>query len=909
MNKEKHAAEARRKRLKVADYPSFWDTIEVQQELQAATRRHSDACTEGTEGGCPSDPVISTERAEHGGPSDPVINIHRPSVQEYFAAEFFKIDANFSGIAAAQCGKPKRQIDEDRHILEEPVARSDDHDAGAGGQAQVDANDERATLGMADLTANLHIKHRFNDETLTKIIQFQMRERYTRFTKELREMSFMKNGSLPTASDLAESEMCRRKLKAEVHDKFGGDLNHTDLGLARLLPSDVKDFMLQQRKAFDLTSSAPKEHDPSDDDVPPDPSAPAQANLEAKAYFEPDGRWQRPSDYIAHLASEFEAGNTTLPGKKKKKKKLSRGQVLFLIGFADACNKVWQQECDDTPMEDRQEFTFLLMGQGGSGKTAIVQEIVLPAVDIIFPPEQPQGSSSIIVCSSWAQAQNISTAVHKAVSCHNATLMRVQSYRNSDMLPEAKKTALEAKLSPKRLLVIEEVSMISPALYNMLLYRFYHGRKDRWQIKQERHYVQRNWAFGRMPLKLHLGDFLQLRPTAAMSLLTDMNTLSYKTEDRNVPAEFQDAAKLFLATENCYELTTTNRFRNDEGGRELKEVIEFMRDPEPEKSDAYKRVADLWQTMLLRDVEGEVDERLREPRFQHGHMLAMFWETCAPWMFMRAERDAHALQTPVFCLQAADQSLPPMETKEAAKLLNLYNPHDTGGIHGMLLLHLGMRVRLTESICKEKGLVKDAEGIVTRIVVHPNDEDIAARAFLETTLDARVYLTEVPLGIWLRMEKYDEAPDVENIASCTNLASSDVQSLVFLEPTKTLFPFSWRQFKISRSGFPLTHAMVRTSTACQGKTYELGVLIDCAKRELGAHPTDPNDFWLHMYVMLSRATSLRDIILIRAPDKAFLLQGPPADLQKRLKMFRARVDSCSRKAVALAKELGFDKFL
>ena len=90
--------------------------------------------------------------------------------------------------------------------------------------------------------------------------------------------------------------------------------------------------------------------------------------------------------------------------------------------------------------------------------------------------------------------------------------MRVQSYRNRDMLPEEKKTALEAKLAPKRLLVIEEVSMISPALYNMLLYRSYHGRKDRWQIKQERHYVQRKCAFGRMPLKLHLGDFLQLRP-------------------------------------------------------------------------------------------------------------------------------------------------------------------------------------------------------------------------------------------------------------------------------------------------------------------------------------------------------------------------------------------------------------
>ena len=129
-----------------------------------------------------------------------------------------------------------------------------------------------------------------------------------------------------------------------------------------------------------------------------------------------------------------------------------------------------------------------MMGQGGSGKTAIVQEIVLPAVDFIFPPEQPNGSSSIIVCSSWAQAQNISTDVFKAVSCHNATCMRVQSYRNKDMLPEAKQVVLEAKLNSKRALVMEEVSTLSPALYNMLLFRFYHGRKKRWQVKQERHY-------------------------------------------------------------------------------------------------------------------------------------------------------------------------------------------------------------------------------------------------------------------------------------------------------------------------------------------------------------------------------------------------------------------------------------
>ena len=151
------------------------------------------------------------------------------------------------------------------------------------------------------------------------------------------------------------------------------------------------------------------------------------------------GGWRLPSDYIAYLAAEFEAGNTTLQSKKKQKKWLSQDQVLFLAGFADACNKVWQDERDDVPMEKRHRFSFLLMGQGGSGKTAIVQEIVLPAMDFVFQPDDPGESSCIIVCSSWAQAQNISTLRHKAVSCHNAAMMRVESLRNANMLPGPKK--------------------------------------------------------------------------------------------------------------------------------------------------------------------------------------------------------------------------------------------------------------------------------------------------------------------------------------------------------------------------------------------------------------------------------------------------------------------------------------
>ena len=66
---EELAAEAKPKRLRALDYPSFWDCKEVHAELQAAATR-------------------STEAAVRPDVTDGEAN--RPSVLEYFASEFSK---------------------------------------------------------------------------------------------------------------------------------------------------------------------------------------------------------------------------------------------------------------------------------------------------------------------------------------------------------------------------------------------------------------------------------------------------------------------------------------------------------------------------------------------------------------------------------------------------------------------------------------------------------------------------------------------------------------------------------------------------------------------------------------------------------------------------------------------------
>ena len=88
-----------------------------------------------------------------------------------------------------------------------------------------------------------------------------------------------------------------------------------------------------------------------------------------------------------------------------------------------------------------------------------------------------------------------------------------------------------------------------------------------------------------------------------------------------------------------------------------------------------------------------------------------------------------------------------------------------------------------------------------------------------------------------------------------------------------------------------------------------GVLIDCGRHESGTTVKEDGDWWLDIYVMLSRATRLTDLLLLRAPPVSFLLQGPPKDLQKRLKAFTSRASLCRATAQQLVGELGFQALL
>ena len=72
---------------------------------------------------------------------------------------------------------------------------------------------------------------------------------------------------------------------------------------------------------------------------------------------------------------------------------------------------------------------------------------------------------------------------------------------------------------------------------------------------------------------------------------------------------------------------------------------------------------------------------------------------------------------------------------------------------------------------------------------------------------------------------------------------------------------------------------------------------------------DLDNFWLHLYVMLSRATSSDNLLVIRDPGMEFLSRGPPKDLASRLRTFDCVTKRCRRAAEKLAHDLGLTAFL
>ena len=120
--------------------------------------------------------------------------------------------------------------------------------------------------------------------------------------------------------------------------------------------------------------------------------------------------------------------------------------------------------------------------------------------------------------------------------------------------------------------------------------------------------------------------------------------------------------------------------------------------------------------------------------------------------------------------------------------------------------------------------------------------------------------------------------------------------------------FSWRSsdnHSVKRYGFMLTHANYLTATASQGRTIRAPVTIDCGRiHQEGAMGMGDDTWWLNLYVMLSRATKMEHMLLIRPPSRELLERGPPAAVRSALEIFEMREQKSMAEAEVCAERFG-----
>ena len=471
--------------------------------------------------------------------------------------------------------------------------------------------------------------------------------------------------------------------------------------------------------------------------------------------------------------------------------------------------------------------------------------------------------------------------------------MRVQKLVNSAMKPGAVLAKLKKTWECVHVLIFEEISMISGGVYNMVDFRSMCGRKDAWDV-DESNYKKDHCHFGRIPIVIHLGDFLQLTPTAQIGLIQDVNE---KDEEGNYKLpepptlEVQHAIRVFGKIPDVVELKGTKRFKQ---GDPLIDFLACMR--------VGKRIpAATWtafEKTHAADNHDRLDERHALPKFAQGCGLSMYWDSISRWISRRALRDAKGYNVPLVFLQAVDECNT-IDVDAAKRLLNVPNPHNTGDIHGVLPVHVGMRVRLTKKIHERIGLVSETKATVVGFIFDVEDQER-----YDSTRGGQLFRPRrLPAGIWLEVDDFKNSPISQQLVD-RGVHAGRAPGLYCLSPTEV--EFTWRSSQVHnvrRIGYPLTHADYMSSTASQGQTIRKGVTIDCARIEpKGRQGMKDADWWLHLYVMFSRATCMADMLLLRPPPRKLLEGGPPPAVKKALEKFEERQTATVQKALELAAQ-------
>ena len=473
----------------------------------------------------------------------------------------------------------------------------------------------------------------------------------------------------------------------------------------------------------------------------------------------------------------------------------------------------------------------------------------------------------------------------------------------------AAQRALAYLWAPCGAFIIDEAPQGAAALYHAVALRSCYGRVAAHEVELA-DYAEPSQTFGAMPIVVECGDELQLPPVPASAGLF--------AEQSQAATEHLAGVEIFKQKDYVYRLSTMKRFKD---ATQIS-ILTKMR-----RSGGCKLTKQEWKALCDTDITAAsaTEQRRRLAGTELWYQAAPTWATVSMAQVIRSRLSAIKAAATLFIVPAKDYILnrpqnPRLTDAYLAEVISsIPNMNNTGRLPSIGLVHLGMIIRLTNTV-EAPEAVTDSTGEVVGIDLDP-DEPSAATEHTSVIEGIRILHRLPTITVKLHGVCTEFLPPVPctlhaATGACRDCTNCDFRAgCIAVEPqlSRRSFPVevqdpgsdAWYTIQVQRRQLPMTIKTASTIHTLQGVTADPGLIF---------HWKFPRFFseelrWLATYVALSRPPSLAQLISVGLPDelRKIIEAGPPEGILSRFNdMFKEKEEATHIRAAEVMRELGWD---
>jgi len=538
-----------------------------------------------------------------------------------------------------------------------------------------------------------------------------------------------------------------------------------------------------------------------------------------------------------------------------------------------------------------------VIGGGGCGKTTLMQVVVVPTLRTFF-------RKVVLTAPSNRAARGFDPS---AKTLHSVSGMRPQDSMRTSSLhikTDQMRKRLDANQTHAGGWVHDEALQTSASLLHAAALRTTYAREHHYKLDPTR-YAKPNEIMGRISFLALCGDHLQLPPVPKSSgLLAPLE---------NTSDEHKAGASMFNNIQYLFEMETMKRFKDPV----LVAILKKMR-----QTGGAKLTQQEWEALL--HTELDVSQLERDPEAFLRDTVGWFessylWSVVSMACYTRAVASARHHQQTLFFCQAVDFSEQAGNLNQRTvaiykQMLAVPSVAHTSRLPGMVLLHIGMRVRITTQVLPPWA-VQDSTGTIMEIDASPLDRQRVSRSG-DSHPAAEMRLTQLPSGVYVKLDKCDReflpplvCPRHQKSGFSKECADCRAfEGWVLIEAITRTWTFtdpeSGGALKVSRSQLPLMPAEACPLYSLQGATCDPGLIAHFVM----PRRADDDIKWLIVYVLLSRVRSLSNLRSVGLSSKIrkIIEGGPPTMLAENFeRLFRNKIENTKAAAVAAKAALGW----